>query len=219
MTEKEESEVIQLCESKPYKSTSGRPRNSVLGVAINDAPFITNSLVNGKYQKDPAYSQWKSMVSRCYSEREKAKRSTYEECTLDDRWLSFMSFYRSWKPRYFYSYQIDKDILVTGNKEYSPDKCLMVPIWVNTFIGEKRKTTNLPVGVTWSKNKGRYLAQITTGMKYKTLGYYDDPIEASKVWFNNKINHLNAVKHELDLIDDRLFSCLFFKIESMRWSG
>lgn len=217
MTEKEELDVIRLCESKPYGSTPGRPRSLILGVAVNDAPFVTTALVNGTYLKHPAYAQWKSMVSRCYSEREKSKNVTYEDCTLDSRWLSFMNFYLFWKPRYSYLYQVDKDILITGNKQYSPDKCLMVPAWVNTFIGEKRKGIDLPVGVTWSKNRNKYLAQITNGMKYRSLGYYDDPEEAGKVWFDNKLNYLNIMKDELDRIDSRLFSCLFFKIESMRW--
>ena len=39
MTEKEEFEVINLCESKPYGSTSGRPRGLIFGVAVNYAKF------------------------------------------------------------------------------------------------------------------------------------------------------------------------------------
>ena len=216
MTEQEEQEVILLCESKPYGSTSGRPRESVYGVAVNDAPFIISAFVNGRYQKHPAYSQWKSMIARCYSEKEKAKSVTYEECTLDPEWLSFMNFYGFWKNKYKYLYQVDKDILFVNNKLYSPTKCTMVPCWVNTIIGEKNKKSNLPIGVVWNKNRGKFIAQITTGRNYKGIGYYDDPVSANHAWFKEKIKYLNKMKSDLDNIDHRLFHSLFYKLECLR---
>lgn len=216
MTEQEELEVIRLCESKSHGSTAGRPRDLVYGVAVNDAPFVISALVNGRYQPHPAYSQWKNMVARCYSEKEKTKRTTYEECTLDPEWLSFMNFYAFWKKRYKYLYQVDKDILFVNNKKYSPDTCVMVPNWVNTFIGEKRKKSSLPIGVVWNKNRGKFVAQITTDTNYKGIGYYDDPVLANHAWFKEKIKHLNKMKYNLDNIDSRLFHSLFYKLECMR---
>lgn len=215
MTEQEELEVIRLCESTYYCEGVGRPRSLIYGVGINDAPFITQISIGKKRRGHPAYVMWKSMLDRCYSEQTK-NNFTYYDCEVDNSWFSFMNFYSFWENNYKYGYELDKDILIKGNKIYSSEHCIMIPSWVNLIISVKRKINGLPIGVSLNKNKQRYSADICLYGRKKNLGVYNSPIEANQAWFTVKLKYLNERKRELDDIDSRLFTGLFHKIESLR---
>lgn len=87
------------------------------------------------------YSVWAGMIRRVYS-----KSPGYEDASVCKEWLNFQTFAVWMKPRYQEGYQLDKDILVEGNKEYHPDKCMFVSPTVNTFAARigHRKGSDLP---------------------------------------------------------------------------
>lgn len=96
--------------------------------------------VKGKDTK--IYKDWASMLSRGYSQLYKDKYPTYEECTVCEDWHNFQVF-AEWavQQEFFGSgYQIDKDILVRGNKLYSPNTCCYVPQHINKMVLAKGKT-------------------------------------------------------------------------------
>lgn len=115
----------------------------------------------GKYVtiKDGArtveYAAWVDMLVRCYSENYLKKYPSYLGCTVCEEWHNFQNF-AEWYTRedeYGRGYHLDKDILVKGNKIYSPDTCCLVPQEINKFFtstGEKKN--GLPTGVTATKN-------------------------------------------------------------------
>lgn len=103
-----------------------------------------------------------------------------------------------------------------NNKIYSPETCVMVPGWVNKFITEKTKISNLPMGVKITESKKQYASAIYKNEKRVYLGVYNDPISANHAWFKSKLEHLNELKPKLDVIDERLFTCLFHKLETLR---
>ena len=80
--------------------------------------------------------------------------------------------------------ELDKDILVPGNKIYGPDTCLIVRPSVNCWFRSNGSKNNLPQGVCVNSRTGKpYRAQITPiGGKRTHLGYFDTPEEASKVY-------------------------------------
>lgn len=94
---------------------------------------------DGKLSKE--YYTWVHMLDRCYNEKIKVQKPTYKDCVCCDEWLSFDSFnkwlhlqenFDIWKTLKWSA--IDKDILIKGNKIYSPETCLLVPVNVNTLF-------------------------------------------------------------------------------------
>jgi hypothetical protein len=85
----------------------------------------------------PAYKVWSSMLTRCYKDCYIGAKS-YLDVTVNETWHNFTNFERWFRtsPRQK-GYQLDKDILVEGNKEYSQDSCCFVPKEVNSFFSQR----------------------------------------------------------------------------------
>jgi hypothetical protein len=74
-----------------------------------------------------AYSVWKLMLDRCYGGD--GRFPAYEGCTVCSEWHNFQNFadwYYENKPKDGASYDIDKDLLVDGNRVYSPRTCVFL---------------------------------------------------------------------------------------------
>jgi hypothetical protein len=79
---------------------------------------------------------------------------------------------------YVEGYDIDKDILVKGNKVYSPNTCCFLPPEINKcFIRQKKSKHNLPIGVA-KHSSGHYYARVNINGKLKHLGMFNTPTEA-----------------------------------------
>ena len=147
---------------------------TVYGVGFNDVAFQPS--IDGKAIWQ--YPLWQNMLGRCFDAKFKQQRPTYEDVTCCDEWLSFANFF-SWvnrevgykgKPE---GTELDKDILVKGNKTYSPEFCSFVPTAVNSLLTDCGAARGIyPVGVTFNKAKGKYKAQLRCFGKLKHLGYY-----------------------------------------------
>jgi len=82
-------------------------------------------------------------------------------------------------------FQLDKDLLVKGNKLYSEDTCVFVPKEINQFvIGSTSAVGAYPRGVNLFKRTGRFRAECYPsgcGLK-RHLGYFDHSEEAFLVY-------------------------------------
>jgi len=145
----------------------------VFGVGLNDSQASGSSSC-------PYYAVWHSMLSRCYSAKTQAKNPAYIGCTVSDEWLRFSNFKKWMMEQTWEGLQIDKDILVLGNKVYSADTCLFVTREVNTLIRKNRGKYAL--GVTWVDTIGKFKAACTIHGSQKTLGYYLTEDEAAQVY-------------------------------------
>ena len=60
---------------------------------------------------------------------------SYKDCTLDPIWYKLSAF-KEWIEQWddFANKEVDKDILIPGNKIYGPDTCLMVRRIVNAWF-------------------------------------------------------------------------------------
>lgn len=77
----------------------------------------------------PAYNYWKHMLARCYSEVTLRKFPSYRGCTTCPEWHNFQVFadwFEENFPKDGVVYELDKDIKIQGNREYSPASCLFV---------------------------------------------------------------------------------------------
>lgn len=158
---------------KPANNYTIAFRKPVLGVGINDVNYITEPLINNKRVKCPYYVKWTAMIKRCYSESFQQKFPTYKECVVCDEWLLFSNF-RAWmKAQDWKGKHLDKDILIQGNKIYSPDTCLFVDANINYLLGTNNiKRGKYPIGVSFFKRDGNFKAQCKVDGRQKHIGYY-----------------------------------------------
>ena len=171
-----------------------RKRNKLIyGVGVNDSDYPVYSTVAGKVMRCPFYSRWMGMLERAYSIKHHEKSPTYKGCSVHPDWLRFSTF-KSWmETQDWEGMHLDKDIIVEGNKVYSPETCVFVTRETNAFVLENAsRRGDLPVGVYLKKDRPRqspYNAQVSVNGKRKLLGDYATPEEAHQAW--------RVAKHEL----------------------
>lgn len=193
-----------------YMNTkSGKPRlvyskKPLHGVGINDAPYQVNVNLLGTRVVCPAYQTWAAMITRCYAEKRPLSSYTYTGCTVAPEWHSFMHFRSWWLQHYKDGFQLDKDLLIVGNKVYSADTCIFVPQWLNSFtVACGAARGELPIGVTIAKGQRSkpYQARCRGGAEgYKHLGIYATPEEAHQAWLNYKLSIVQDRSAELEAI-------------------
>lgn len=143
---------------------------SVYGVGIVGEYLTVNK--NGKRSKE--YVTWCGMLERVYRD------DFYKDCSICNEWLIFENFYNWLHSQSNFDkwlnnnkWNVDKDIIVKGNKVYSPDTCCLVPSHVNTLFLKSNKARNdLPIGVRHSGNK--YMAICNNSNSRIYLGTYDN---------------------------------------------
>ena len=171
------------------------------------------SSINGKMTKE--YREWKSMLARCYDEEYHKKRPTYKNVIADEYFHNFQN-YCKWREDNYYEIEgetmcLDKDILVKGNKEYAPDKCIFVPERINTlFIKCDNDRGSFPIGVSYNKQKNKYAAQCNIKGKTKHLGYFNTVEEAFLAYKQFKEQYIKQVADEYkNKIPQRLYDAMY----------
>lgn len=140
--------------------------------------------INSKNTKE--YNAWCHILERCFDKKYKVKKPSYKDVSCCDEWFLFENFYE-WlhsQPNFDKWYNgnlwaIDKDIIIKGNKTYSPKTCCLVPPNVNSlFIKSNAVRGDYPIGVCkFDKYFKAYCSNPFTN-KYECLGYYQTQDEA-----------------------------------------
>lgn len=166
-----------------------------------------------------SYKCWQSMLCRCYSAKFQEKYPTYKNCYVSDEWLYYPNF-KKWYDTNYYEIdnktsEIDKDVLVKGNKIYSADTCIFVPKFINTlFIKCQKSRGKLPIGVYYNKKDKKYRAQLSVfkdGKKtIKYLGNFDTTDEAFRVYKQAKEDYIKKIADEYkDEIPTELYNAMY----------
>jgi hypothetical protein len=160
----------------------------------------------GKPTKE--YSVWLSMLTRCYSKRFLESNTTYAGCEVCDEWLDFQNFAEWFNENYIEGYQLDKDLIVKGNKLYSPETCCFVPQEINLLlVNRKNHRGKYPIGV--SRDKTKMSAHIVIKAKQCYLGNYDTAEEAFNVYKKAKeANILSMAEEYKDRISEKVYNSL-----------
>lgn len=165
--------------------------------------------IKGKIVKH--YSIWTSAVCRCYCPVRLEKTPSYSGCTLSKEFLCYQNFAEWYTSHESYGlgYDLDKDLLVKGNKVYSAETCTMLPKELNLAIKDKfSKNSDLPTGVLRNKIGG-YTAGLKRGLKGYHLGTFNTVEEASAAYVVAKEAYIKELALEYkDQIEPRAFEAL-----------
>lgn len=167
------------------------PKGRVHGIGVMDAGYAVDRVEGGKRVKCPYYTKWSRMFDRCYSAVWHAKKPTYAGCSVVPEWHSFRAF-RGWmEAQDWEGRELDKDVLVPGNKVYGPETCAFISPELNAQI-LSRPAGKLPRGV-WIL-KGRIYARSTAGGKDVYIGGRHPTIEAAhRAWVEHQAAHLRSL--------------------------
>ena len=127
------------------------------------------TIANGK--QSPEYGVWGSMVKRCYSPEHQEKFPTYKGCSVCIDWHGFQTFAQWYEENYplmiengrlvpklddsSQRWELDKDILVPGNKIYSPETCCFMTRRLNNLFTDKGASRgDMPLGICLNGKSG-----------------------------------------------------------------
>ncbi len=192
------------------------PKSLVNGIGVNDLNYAARKYekVDGRRKQVwvcPFYRAWRDMMKRCYSSKFHETRPTYVDCSVTKEWHSASRF-KSWMEKQDWEgMQLDKDILMKGNKVYSPETCVFVHQAVNLFLLDRSGDRgDLPIGVSFHKKSGSYMANCSNSFTKKSeyLGCFDCPQEAHKAWKSRKRELAIQLSESEFVTDERVAKAL-----------
>lgn len=169
------------------------------GVGINDARYMVCTHIDGKRSMCPFYMVWKNILKRCYDNKHQLTAKSYVGCSVCPDWIYFSNF-KSWMQRQDWrGKDLDKDILVSGNKVYSPETCIFVPKSINNLLTNHAAARGKwPIGVSFDKNTQMFVAQCRNESEKIYLGRFDSPAEAHKIYCKFKSNVVDGAALKQD---------------------
>tara|TARA_R110000868_G_C10645410_1_gene744475 strand:+ start:37 stop:648 length:612 start_codon:yes stop_codon:yes gene_type:complete len=177
-----------------------RKMKLVNGVGVNDADYAVKPCdADGKRRHCLYYEAWFQMLNRAYSQKYHAKRPTYTGVTVCEEWHSFMAF-RAWMmTQDWEGKQLDKDIIVPGNKVYSPATCAFVPCQINSLLTDSAASRGeWPIGVDWHRQAEKFQARVRENGKQRYLGLFITPEAAHLAWRKEKLRIVRTAARECD---------------------
>lgn len=176
--------------------------------------FITKTVGS----KDKNYSTWQRMLERCYETKCQSKYPTYIGCTVSEN-FKYLEYFSKWcvnqigfdsKDEKGRPFQLDKDILLKGNKVYSEDTCCFVPAEINTLFTKSNKSRGkYLIGVSYVKHLGKYVAYIRAYEKSNYLGVFSTEAEAFYAYKQAKESRVKDLANKWkDEIDPRAYNAL-----------
>lgn len=198
------------CIKNPYNP-------EVCGVGyIGDGEYKV--IKNGKITK--TYATWRHMLQRCYDSKFQEKHPSYKGCTVCNEWLNFQNFAK-WYEKNYYEIDdkkmcLDKDILVKGNKVYSPETCVFVPDDINSLFTKRNVDRGkFPIGVSFHKSSNKYIVNCNINGKLKNLGYFKTTVDAFNKYKEAKEKEIKRVADKYKYkIPEKLYNALYsYKVE------
>lgn len=167
---------------------------------------------NGEFTAE--FLAWCNMMARCYNPKYQETRPTYKGCEVCREWHNFQNFAEWYTNQKYYGhgYALDKDLLIDGNKVYSPNTCVLAPAEINSlFVKCKSNKKDSPTGVSCS-SKNTFMARLVVDNKNTYLGSFKSAEEAEKAYIQAKKENIKrmALKWK-NSIDEKLFNTLMAK--------
>ena len=183
---------------------------SVHGVGVVGTKYP--SKVGGIQTKE--YVLWCSMLKRCYSTTLKKQQPTYEGCEVSDKFKSYEYFYEWCQNQIGFGnrdWQLDKDLLIKGNKIYSENTCVFIPREINQILVKCTASRGeYLIGVSWSKTNKAFKAMVSRSKgRSEYLGLFKTELEAFNVYKQAKETFIKEQANKWkDKIDPRAYEAL-----------
>ena len=183
---------------------------SVYGVGIVGTKYPSSK--SGVQTKE--YKLWCCMLVRCYSDSFKKKQPTYEGCKVSENFKSYEYFYEWCHSQIGFGnkdWQLDKDLLIKGNKIYSENTCVFLPKEINSLLTKREALRGEHlIGVSWSKTNKAFVAMVNKNKgNSKWLGYFKTEIEAFNAYKQAKEAFVKEQANKWkSQIDERAYNAL-----------
>ena len=183
---------------------------SVYGVGIVGTKYLAS--VKGVITKE--YVLWQSMLQRCYSDTYKKKRPTYEGCEVSENFKYYEYFYEWCHKQIGFDnkdWQLDKDLLIKGNKVYSESTCVFIPKNINLLLVKREPSRGeYLIGVCWDKRGKAFKAQVNKNKGgSEHLGYFKTELEAFRAYKKAKESFIKEQAEKWKgKIDERAYEAL-----------
>lgn len=168
---------------------------SIYGVGVIGNKYPRS--INCKMTKE--YDTWIHILQRCFDDELKKRQPSYKDKECCEEWLYYPNFYE-WlhgQPNFDKWYNgkrwaIDKDILIKGNKVYSPEACCLIPQNVNClFLKREAERGKYPIGVHCTEDGFMARCRNPFMDKAEDLGCYSTP---EKAFYAYKIYKEDIIK-------------------------
>ena len=183
---------------------------SVHGAGVAGAKYPIT--INGVHTKE--YELWCNMLKRCYSDAYQKKQPTYKGCKVSNNFLRYEYFYEWCHIQVGFNnkdWQLDKDLLVKGNKVYNEFTCVFLPKEINSVLTKSTATRGeYLIGVCWSKTHKAFAAQVSKSKgKKEHLGSFNTEIEAYNAYKTAKESFIKEQANKWKgKIDERAYNAL-----------
>lgn len=164
--------------------------------------YIGNTTTSENRKPKKSYKIWVDMLHRCYDKLYK----TYIDCSVCDEWLCYANFEKWFNENYYEipneKMCLDKDILIKGNRIYSPNTCIFAPNNINILFTKND-------GYSYVKNKNAYIVYGNDKGKTLYLGYFKTQQEARLIYKKYKENHIKNIANKYkDIIPLKLYHAM-----------
>lgn len=154
-----------------------------------DGKWVISARLMGRMTYTVSGRKWRDLESRCIvGGAIQTRAPKYVGCTND--FTDFQEFVEWSKAQVGYAqkgWHLDKDIIIKGNKSYSPTTCCFVPRELNLFfISRTYWGKELPTGVCFHPASGKYAPGVNKGGVRHHIGVFDTPWEAHIAYKNAK---------------------------------
>lgn len=194
-----EFENGEIINNKTYANFINGKLKSKTHPSVYGVGFVGNGIYNCYKNRiqTKEYGKWIEMLRRCYSREIQYVTTPYLDCTVYKDWHNFQNFAKwyndnIWNEEFCF---LDKDILIKGNKTYSPDTCIFVDNRINCLFVKSNKRRGLyPIGVI--KVKDKYISKCGDGYGNSiNIGYFTTEIKAFEAY---KVEKENVIKKVAD---------------------
>jgi len=191
--------------------TSGK---SVCGIGFNIGKYPCKS---GK-KNTTEYEHWRGMLRRC-QETWWSKHPAYIGTSCSDNFKHYSFFYEWCNQQVGFGnkdengklWQLDKDLLASGSRNYSEDVCVFIPQSINKLITKHEgQRGEYLIGVNWKKSNSCFIAQCNgreTGRKH--IGCFQTQEEAFLAYKTFKEAYIKEIAEQYKLqLDPRAYAAL-----------
>lgn len=177
-------------ECQTYSIKSGNTKScGCISLDIRTTHGLSNSIF---------YTRWRDMRGRCTNPKHKSyKDYGGRGITICEEWLDVTNFIEWCDLTYIEGMSLDR---IDNDKGYSPENCRWTTRTIQSINQRTMKNNKSGyVGVSWRKDRNKWIVRIRTKVKYECLGHFEDLMEAvifrDKYIIDNKLPHKLNLKH------------------------